>query len=119
MGQGVATALVLALVPLVPAPAIAQDWHPLQGPQITEILERHVLRYPDGSEQVFNYGGLTEYRIGWPNEGRWRVWDDLYCALWPPSADWHCHKVAEKSDGRWVSFTDDTGHVVIAERLQD
>lgn len=119
MGQGVAKALVLALVTLAGVPAIAQDWRPLQGPQITQTLERHVLRYPDGSEQVFNYGGLTEYRIGWPNEGRWRIRGDLYCALWAPSAEWRCHLVAASPDGRWVRFTDDAGRAVIAERLQD
>lgn len=96
----------------------AQDWQALAGPEITRALERHVLRYSDGSEQVFSYGGLTAYRIGWPNEGRWAIRGDRYCSLWPPRLDWVCHDVSRKGATR-LRFTDDLGHQVEARILEE
>ena len=110
----------LALLGLLAASAAAaEDWRPLTDAEITKVLERHFLRYPDGSEQFFNYGGLTEYRIGWPNGGRWRVGEDRYCALWPPREGWECYDVALGPDGRQVRFTDALGQVVEAMILEE
>lgn len=112
-------ALIGALLVGAGAQAQAEDWQPLRGDGIRAILERHFLRYEDGSEQFFNYGGLTEYRIGWPNEGRWRVEADQYCANWPPALDWQCYDVSARADGRQIRFSDQAGHTKVADVLLD
>ncbi len=113
-----AGALCASLVIMAGA-TLGEDWHALRGADIAQALERHVLRYEDGSEQVFNYGGLTEYRIGWPNEGRWRVRAEQYCALWPPSQTWACYKVSASVDGHQIQFIDGNGQATVAEVLQE
>lgn len=99
---------------LCAGPVWAADWYPLTGAQITATLERHILRHDDGSEQQFNYGGLTDYRRGWPNEGHWRVTGDRYCSQWPPQTLWRCYDVAASGDGKEVRFTDADGRVTLA-----
>lgn len=95
-------------------PVWAEDWQPLKAAQITATLERHILRHKDGSVQQFNFGGLTKYLRGWPNEGHWRVTEDSYCSLWPPQTQWSCYDVAASADGRRVRFTDAAGQVTEA-----
>ena len=111
-------AVLAGLIAVVALPAVAEDWRALDSAAITLTLERHFLRYGDGSEQFFNYGGLTEFRIGWPNEGRWRVRADHYCSLWPPRSDWHCFAVAASADGGKLRFTGTDGQATIAEILE-
>jgi hypothetical protein len=118
LGGGMRNGLILLLA-MGASPALAQDWHPLTGPEIIRVLERHHLRYPDGSEQVFNYGGLTEFRIGWPNEGRWRVREGRYCSVWPPQTDWQCYAVAAQANGIDLRFMDDDGQTMYAEILKE
>ena len=107
-------AALATLIALAVWPVWAENWQPLAGTEITRTLERHVLRFDDGSEQVFNYGGLTAYRIGWPNEGRWRVSQNRYCSQWPPQTDWQCFAVATSADGARVRFTDSGGRASVA-----
>ena len=116
VGRRAALAMLTCLAAL---PARAEDWRPLANAEITKTLERNFLRYDDGSEQFFNYGGLTAFRVGWPNEGRWRVSQDRYCSLWSPQIDWECFAVAASADGRRVRFTDADGQVTIAAIMVD
>ncbi len=111
--------LIATLVVAAGGLARADDWRSLRGVEIRAILERQYLRYEDGSEQFFNYGGLTEYRIGWPNEGRWRIDSDRYCALWPPATGWQCYDVSARTQGRQIRFSDQAGHSTVAEVLQE
>lgn len=106
---------ICALAALWALPTQADSWRRLNGAEIGLTLERQVLRYDDGSEQVFTYGGLTEYRIGWPNEGHWKVANDQYCAMWAPSRDWACYDVSLSGEGQRVRFVDESGRAILAD----
>jgi hypothetical protein len=102
------------VVALLPAVAGAGDWQRLDGPAIRAALEMKDVRYADGSEQLFFLGGITRFSHGWPNEGRWKVAGDQYCALWPPAQDWGCYDVARGADGR-LRFEGPDHRVMVGE----
>ena len=97
----------------------AEDWIRLRAAAITDALWNRVVTYEDGTVQVFGLGGITYFRVGWPNEGRWRVRDDLYCSSWPSSTrsqnDWMCFVVDQF--GPQVRFTAPDGQSFIGTLL--
>lgn len=90
------------------APATAEDWIALTGPEITRALTSRVLGYPDGTLQDFHAGGRT---IVGSDEGRWTVTGDRYCSVWPPAEDWACYDVARRVRGLDIRFSGDDGSV--------
>ena len=75
----------------------------LTGPEIVAALSDWSASYVSGARQYFDAAGVTWYleEDGRRSRGRWRVRDDQYCSVWPPSAVWICFDV-EKTlrDGR-------------------
>lgn len=112
-------ALLALVLALFSGPARADTWETLRGAQIAMALERHVLRYADGSEQWFTYGGMTGYRVGWPNVGQWRVRDDSYCSRWEAGQAWTCFVLARSPDGQRLRFIDAQGRRTEALVLPD
>ena len=103
------TVALLALLPVMgAAPALAEDWERLAGPEITAALSARVLGYPDGTLQDFFADGRTLYG---ESPGRWVVRDDRYCSLWPPSDRWDCYAVERQ--GLDIRFIADDGSTTI------
>lgn len=89
---------IWALIVLLAGPAVAEEWRALDGAAIRAALEMKDVRYPDGTEQLFFFGGITRFSHGWPNEGRWKVVGDQYCSEWPPAWGWTCYAVSASPD---------------------
>jgi hypothetical protein len=90
---------------LLAPPALAEDWHPLDGPAIRTALESRSLIYDDNTTQDFRSDGRTLY--GTDSWGKWRVDGDRYCSAWPPSDAWACYDMAQ--DGLRLKFISDDG----------
>ena len=109
----------LVTLVFVASQASADDWQRLRGQAITDTLWSRIVAYQDGSVQVFGLGGITYFRVGWPNEGRWRVRDDLYCSSWPSSTrsqdDWDCFVVEQ--NGTQLRFSAPDGQVYLGSLL--
>lgn len=89
--------------------AVADEWKPLKGPEITMALTARVLQYNDNAQQDFFVDGRTLYQTRDSSWGRWRVEHDQYCSIWPPAGTWVCYKVSISADGISVRFTDQQG----------
>lgn len=100
--------LVLALL-MLPVPALAEDWQPLDGPAIARALTSRVLIYPEGVAQDFLADGRTIKAGG---RGRWQVRDNRYCVRWPPFEVWECATVEIR--GIDLRFVTDRGEVTLA-----
>ncbi len=90
---------------LLAPPALAEDWHPLDGPAIRTALESRSLIYDDNTTQDFRPDGRTLY--GTDSWGKWRVDGARYCSAWPPSHAWACSDMAQ--DGLRLKFISDDG----------
>lgn len=92
-------ALILALIPAIwPGCAPAQDWQALDGAQIRVALEGRHLDYANGATQDFRASGRTLYNAGADSWGYWRVENDRYCSMWPPSDLWACYDLYKAGD---------------------
>ena len=78
----------------------------LTGPQITQTLqgkEIFGIGSSKTSRQVFKTDGSTVYWVGENQQaGNWKVVDDQYCSVWPPSENWVCYDVL--GDNRLILF---------------
>ena len=104
--------LALAAFALSMAPALADEWRNLTGPEIAEALTGRTLDY-DGAWQDFRASGATLYNAGADSWGTWTTRGDQYCSQWPPSATWACYDVALRTDGQAVRFSGLPGDVTI------
>jgi hypothetical protein len=62
------------------------------------------------TEQVFRASGLTftiDIETQVQSLGSWRVENDKYCSIWPPSEHWSCYKVFRTNEG--VVFVSSNG----------
>ena len=89
--------------------AVADEWKPLNGAEITTALTARVLQYKDNAQQDFFADGRTLYQTRDVSWGRWRVDYDQYCSIWPPAGTWACYTVSISSDEMSVRFTDKQG----------
>ncbi len=89
------------------APAWAQDWQDMNGDDIRMALEGRKLVY-ENAWQDFRASGRTLYNAGRDSWGYWRVENDRYCSLWPPSDLWECYQM--QRDGQTLRFVDNGGH---------
>lgn len=92
-------------------PAMAEDWTPLTGDQITAALTARVLVYDGGARQQFNADGSTPYESPEVSQGQWRVEGDQYCSQWPPSDRWSCYGVEAEAAGLDIRFIAGDGSV--------
>ncbi|MCX7287615.1 MAG: hypothetical protein NTW20_08655 [Rhodobacterales bacterium] len=102
-----------AILAFWPTLALADGWEQLDGPGIVTALTARVLGYADGPSaggalQDFFADGRTLYGDQW---GRWEVWGDLYCSVWPPSDRWSCYTVSRQ--GLDIRFSTDGGEVSV------
>ena len=76
------------------APALVQaEERKLNGAEISDLLPK-VLATSETTRQTFDRDGRTDFDDGRrPTVGRWRVQNDAYCSLWPPSDLWRCYDV--------------------------
>ena len=78
----------------------------LTGPQISEALSEMEVKGGDNgqaSSQIFRSNGATFYAVGQAQQiGNWKVVDDKYCSVWPPSEHWVCYDVFR--DGKAIRF---------------
>ncbi|MGR3467556.1 MAG: hypothetical protein ACU0CI_06720 [Shimia sp.] len=96
---------------LLATPALADDFKPMTGAQITEALTDTSLTYETGATQRFYASGRTLYDAGRPSWGAWEVRDDLYCSEWPPASGWDCY--AMDTDGAVLRFIGPRGDVTV------
>ena len=99
------TGLALTTAALTPSTAMAENWHPLDAPAITQALTARMVAYDGGATQQFNADGSTTYTTTHVSYGAWRVDGTQYCSQWPPSDKWSCYDVAASDDGLDLRFT--------------
>jgi hypothetical protein len=101
----------LALLAMTAAATLAEGagWQRLTAPEIEEALAGRELIYDNAATQTFAAGGDTVYDAGTPSRGSWRVSDDQYCSVWPPSDRWDCYRVERSQDGVVLRFVSDRG----------
>ncbi len=100
--------IILSLVVLLwPAVAGAGE-KSLNGAEITALLSGNTaLGNQKGTawKQYFDAGGDTLYIAEGsdPAPGKWKVTDDAFCSLWPPSAKWDCYDMTGAGDNvTWI-----------------
>ena len=107
-------ALAALLILAVPA-AAGDGWTPLTGDEIRTALTDRKLQYAK-AWQEFRASGRTLYNAGEDSWGYWRVEDDKYCSMWPPSDLWACYAMERKGDTlRFVGERDDITDAVYAD----
>lgn len=78
----------------------------LTGPQIIQALSEKEVKGNDNgqvSSQIFRSNGATFYAIGQAQQiGYWKVVEDKYCSVWPPSEHWVCYDVFQ--NGKAIRF---------------
>jgi hypothetical protein len=89
----------------LPTIALAQDWHPLNAPEIKTALTARTLAYDTTATQQFNEDGSTLYTTDHVSSGAWRIDGPQYCSQWPPSDRWSCYDVAVSESGLDLRFT--------------
>ena len=92
-------------------PALAEPVE-LSGTKIAETLsEREIIGTDNGkpSSQIFRANGATFYSVE-ANQtiGSWKVVEDKYCSVWPPSENWVCYDVLR--DGNVIQFVSPSGN---------
>ena len=94
---------------LLPLAAGAQDaWAPLTGEEVREALTDRKLQYAS-AWQEFRASGRTLYNAGQDSWGYWRLENDQYCSMWPPSDLWACYRVEGNEGG--VRFIGQSGDI--------
>ena len=99
------------LLGLAQAALAETRWQVLDGPGIRAALEGRKLAY-ENAWQDFRASGRTLYNAGRDSWGYWRVEDDRYCSMWPPSDLWACYRLERK--GARIRFVGDTGDITEA-----
>lgn len=103
--------LCLGLMALT-GPAFADGgWTALKGGDAGAALTGHLLAYADGATQTFGTHGDTLYVSGRQQSGNWRIEDDRYCSVWPPSDRWACYGLERSADGKALRFISEDGSI--------
>lgn len=106
---------LLVLVLTAPPVWADQVWTPLTSDQIRTVLTDRKLQY-ENAWQEFRSSGRTLYNAGQDSWGYWRVEDDQYCSMWPPSDLWACYAMEQSGDRlRFVGERDDITEAVYAD----
>ena len=90
----------------------AENWAPLKGAEIAEVLTDQTYQY-EGAVQSFYASGQTLYTADRESWGRWRIEADQYCSVWPPASGWVCDDVAKDLDGDRIKFVGSSGFETI------
>lgn len=86
----IATLLALALSMFLFSSVAHSETKKLSGPEIKALLPTIIALGVD-TKQTFTAHGDTRYVSGGrPSMGSWRIDQDKYCSVWPPSGDWSC-----------------------------
>lgn len=109
--------VALMMFMLSTAPAMADEWKPLSGDQITQALTARVLRYDGGETQQFNADGTTQYESPEVSNGQWRVMGSEYCSRWPPSDRWSCYGVEMEAAGLDIRFIAGDGSIATGRHM--
>lgn len=105
----------LAALLLMAMPVSAGEWATLTGDEIRAALTDRKLQYRN-AWQEFRASGRTLYNAGEDSWGYWRVEDDRYCSMWPPSDLWACYALERNGDSlRFVGERDDIADAVYAD----
>ena len=89
----IATILALAISTFLFSGAAHPGTKKLSGPEITALLPT-IIALGEDTKQTFSAFGDTRYVSGGrPSTGSWRIDQDKYCSVWPPSGDWSCFHV--------------------------
>jgi hypothetical protein len=84
----------------------------LTGSEITSLLSDRILisaKPGDNSEQLFQKAGATFFTQGQnQQQGQWKVVDNKYCSVWPPSENWVCYVLFR--DGENLRFVSPSGN---------
>jgi hypothetical protein len=95
--------IFLALSPI----AIAAEVK-MTGAEITIALSDKELVADGEITQLFQATGLTMYsERGSHSQGKWKVENDKYCSVWPPSEFWACYDVVKEGD--IITFVSSSG----------
>ncbi len=93
-------------------PVVAGDWQKLNGAEIEFALTARTLGYEkEKATQDFFDDGRTLYNMAIPSWGRWRVKENKYCSLWPPSTIWVCYDLERHKFGLLLRFVSKDGHI--------
>ncbi len=94
--------------------AAQEQWQPLSGVEITEILLDTTWDFGD-AWQAFFASGRTNYNAGRDSWGYWETRGDSYCSQWPPADGWACYKVdrAPLDAGVKIRFVGESGDETI------
>ena len=104
--------VLTAVFVLAAGMAQAEDWVALKGADIEVALMARMVLYADGAQQTFMGAGVTTYQDGDAmSAGSWRVEEDKYCSVWPPSDLWACYGV--EVSGIDVRFVGEGGEVTV------
>jgi hypothetical protein len=115
-GRGIMKKLIAVVFLLsVPLAALAEDWTHLKGSDLTNALNARHLVFENGATQGFGEDGSTRYTGGGPTMGQWRIRDDQYCSVWPPSDSWTCYDVERSADGKSLRFTGPGGDQLVGQ----
>lgn len=97
---------VILSMGLLATGAVAEETIRLTGEQIMTSLTGQALSYEQGLIQSFGADGSTQYG---DSTGQWRLTDNRYCSVWPPSDRWACFDVYTIDGG--IRFVGDTGEL--------
>jgi hypothetical protein len=85
----------------------------LNAMQIHELLsDRIIYSVPTvaPSEQLFQKAGATYFsENGNQTQGSWKIENDKYCSVWPPSENWVCYEMTR--EGNLINFISPSGNV--------
>jgi hypothetical protein len=80
----------------------------MTGAEITAALSDKEFVADREITQLFQSTGLTLYsERGSHSQGKWKVENEKYCSVWPPSTFWACYDVLR--DGETVTFVSSSG----------
>jgi hypothetical protein len=106
---------VIAASIMLPGAALAQDWQPMTGSQITAALTDRDLVYENATQRFYT-SGRTLYNAGRDSWGYWAVRGDQYCSQWPPADGWDCYDMAALGSAvRFIGEDSSTTDGVFAE----
>jgi hypothetical protein len=89
------------------APADAAEIK-LSGAEIITALSDKTMIADGEIAQIFQSTGLTIYtERGAQSLGKWKVENEKYCSVWPPSTFWSCYDVVR--DGEMITFVSSSG----------
>ena len=107
--------VVLTLVCAQPLYADA-EWRSLSGEAVRDALSGKRVQYAR-AWQHFYASGRTLYNAGQDSWGYWRIEDDRYCSMWPPSDLWACYDVQGATTA--VRFVGEGGEITAGVYIDD